>query len=62
MATLRGDLERLLNSHSAESNSNTPDFILAEFLMRSLEVWDCCVKERDKYFGRQEDPAQPIEV
>lgn len=62
MTTLRGDLERLLNSHSAENGSNTPDFILAEFLMRSLEVWDCCVNERDKWASKREQPAQPIEV
>jgi hypothetical protein len=34
------DLRNLLNHHSRERGSNTPDFILAEFLEKCLEAFD----------------------
>lgn len=49
MKDFREDLEQLINFHSLESNSGTPDFILAEFLMNILKVFDSTMKERDKW-------------
>jgi hypothetical protein len=43
---LRSDLKRLLNAHSAENGSNTPDWILADYLMGCLRAFDLATKTR----------------
>ena len=48
----RKDLEGLINSVSMENGSNTPDFILAEFLVDSLEAFDKATKARDKWYDK----------
>lgn len=45
----RKDLEALINSYSKENGSNTPDFILAQFLEGSLEAFDAAVARRDEW-------------
>lgn len=47
----RRDLEHLLNSHSRENGSDTPDFILAQFLGDSLRAWDAAVSRRSQWYG-----------
>lgn len=37
---LRKELAAVLNRHSRENVSNTPDFILADYLVGCLEAWD----------------------
>lgn len=48
--TLREELTSLLNRHSAENESDTPDYILAAFLMSSLDAFDAAVRSRDAYW------------
>jgi len=50
----RKELERLINCHSFENGSNTPDFILAQFLHESLLAFDRAVNERERWSGRRE--------
>lgn len=45
-------LERLLNAHSRENASNTPDFILAQYLLGCLAVWNETVNQRERWYGR----------
>jgi hypothetical protein len=52
MDEFRKDLERLINRHSLENGSDTPDFILAEYLTKCLEAFDWCVTNREKWHGR----------
>jgi hypothetical protein len=52
----RRDLETALNCHSMENGSNTPDFILAGFLLRCLDAFDSTVQEREQWYGR--DPRR----
>ena len=49
---LRGDLTKLLNAYSMENGSNTPDFVLANFLIGVLDVFDLNVKRREEWHGR----------
>lgn len=49
--TFRKALERLINSHSLENLSNTPDFILADFICLSLAALDTTIKIRDDWYG-----------
>jgi hypothetical protein len=54
----REALECLLNQHSKENGSDTPDFILAEYLAGCLNTFDIAVRNREKWYGRpQSGPA-----
>jgi hypothetical protein len=48
-------LESLINAHSQENGSDTPDFILAQYLLGCLAVWNDTVKRREKWYGREAD-------
>lgn len=47
------ELESLINRYCRENGSNTPDFILAEYLNDCLEVWNEHVNRREKWYGRE---------
>ena len=59
MSALRDEMAALLNRHSCENASATPDFILAGFLVGCLEVWDKSVAAREECYGRLAEP--PVE-
>ena len=46
------ELRDLINRYSMESGSDTPDYILAEYLMGCLEVFNKTVKARESWYGR----------
>lgn len=46
------ELESLINRHSIENGSNTPDFILAEYLQQCLSAWNSAVASRENWYGR----------
>ena len=48
----RTELERLINATSMESGSNTPDFILADYLLMCLTAYDLAVNAREQWYGR----------
>jgi len=50
--TFRDELISLLNRHSMENGSDTPDFVLAAYLHRALEAFDIAVGERENWYGR----------
>lgn len=52
VATLRSDIESAINRHCAENASNTPDFILAEYLLGCLDAFDAAVSRREQWYGR----------
>jgi hypothetical protein len=47
------ELQDLINRHSIEGGSNTPDMILAEYLKGCLENFDMCVRRREEWYGRR---------
>ncbi len=47
------DLKNLLNKHSMENDSNTPDFILAKYLSGCLEVFNTTIHARELWYGRK---------
>ena len=49
----RIELENLINRHSLENNSDTPDFILAKFLISAFDNFNAAVNEREEWYGRQ---------
>jgi hypothetical protein len=57
MNDLRKKIESAINSTSAENGSDTPDFILAEYLTDGLAAYDKAVTAREKWYERQELPT-----
>lgn len=57
----RKDLEHIINCHSKENGSNTPDFILANFLLSCLHAFDHATNWRSEWYGhdRHTDHAIP---
>jgi len=53
---LRRALTREINRASAENGSDTPDWILAEFLSGCLERFDEATRERERWYGRGATP------
>lgn len=51
MADLREDLRTLLNQHSIENTSSTPDYMLASFLLACLGAYEGTVVARDEWWG-----------
>ena len=51
--TFEKELEELINRHSKENGSDTPDFILAEYLLGCLNNFNTTIKERESWYGRQ---------
>lgn len=50
--TFREQLASLLNQHSKENTSDTPDFVLASFLHGALDAFDKATLERERWYGR----------
>ena len=46
------DLTHLINKHCLENNSNTPDFILAEYLCMCLDNFTAASNARTKWFKK----------
>jgi len=55
--TLESELESLLNRWSAENGSNTPDYILSEYMLTCLRAFNLGVKARDKWYGVELKPG-----
>lgn len=55
MSTFEAELERLINRYNKESESSTPDFILANYLADCLAAYNSSVKARDKWYGMPDD-------
>ena len=53
MSDFRNDLRSVINEHSKEQNSDTPDFILAKYLEKCLEAFDETIQEREHWYNRE---------
>ena len=51
---LRKDIEQAINKYSIENGSDTPDFILAEYLIDCLRAFDKATVRREEWYGRKE--------
>ena len=57
MISFKRQLSDLLNENSKENESNTPDFILANYLLKCLENFDATTKRRDEWYSVCLEPA-----
>lgn len=53
-------IREAINKTSAENASNTPDFILAQYLTKALEAWNVAVQQRETWYGRDARPGAPV--
>ncbi len=51
-AELRDEIAQVLNRYSRENRSDTPDHLLAEFVLDSLDAFDRVVRMRESWYGR----------
>lgn len=49
---LTDDLRAVLNKHSAENLSGTPDFVLAGYLLACLDAYNAALHLRDRWLGK----------
>ncbi len=52
----RVELQTLVNKYSVEVGSDTPDFLLAEYIVQQLNTWDQYVTRREMWWGRVPTP------
>lgn len=57
---LRKEIEQAINRNCAENGSDTPDFILAEYLTECLGAFDKAVTAREKWYGRKSDGGSTV--
>lgn len=50
--TFEKALQTLINQYSKENGSNTPDFVLSEYLADCLDVFDKTMAKREIFYGR----------
>ena len=53
MTEFRKAIESAINCSSKENGSDTPDFILAEYLIDCLAAFDKAVRTRDQWYGHE---------
>lgn len=51
--TFEQELSALINRFSKENDSNTPDFILAEYMQGALDAFTKAVVRREEWYGRK---------
>ena len=50
--SLRHEIEKAINRYSRENASDTPDFLLAEYLTDCLAAFEKATRERERWYGR----------
>lgn len=49
----RKDIEKTINIHCIDNMCETPDFILADYVLTMLTTLSHTVADREKWFGRE---------
>lgn len=65
--SFRRELAEVINRYSQENSSGTPDFILADYLIRCLETFNTIMAMRRAWYGEPEhlhanEASEPVEV
>lgn len=59
--SFKRELESLINRHSKENESNTPDFILAGYMHDCLKAFNLATQQRETWHGRDARPTSTVE-
>lgn len=60
MSTFRKELIALINKHSKENESNTPDFILADYLIGCMKAFEKTIKLRTDWYKSSETTKELV--
>lgn len=55
--SFESELSDLINKHSQENASNTPDYIMAQYLASCLLAYNTAVQQRETWYGRDARPT-----
>lgn len=58
--SLEIDITKVLNAASAEKESNTPDWILAEYLIACLVAFNTASLRREDWYGHRHSLASKL--
>ena len=50
----------LINRYSKENESNTPDFVLAQYISNCLDAFNIAVQQRETWYGRDPRPTETV--
>jgi hypothetical protein len=60
--SLESDITTVINMHSLENTSNTPDFLLAEFMLACLYAYNTTLQKRTLWYGRMDESGSTAVV
>ena len=60
MREFQKELEALINRYSKENESDTPDWILAQYLTNCLNAFTIGVQQRETWYGRKVAPMPEV--
>lgn len=60
MDSLENDIKALINKNSREQDSNTPDFILAEYLIACLSAFEVASNRREVWYDVEHVPGETV--
>lgn len=55
--TLELSIREAINKACSENDSNTPDYILAEYLSSCLDAFNHATRQRDSWYGFKPEPG-----
>jgi hypothetical protein len=55
------EIAAVINRNSLENGSDTPDFLLADYLIGCLETYNSTLRAREKWYGRPIGGDKPLE-
>lgn len=55
--SLEEKIRAAINNLSLENNSNTPDFVLARYLISCLDAFEVATRERDAWYDIEPKPG-----
>ena len=58
MTSFKLRLEALINENSMENSSDTPDWVLSQFLCTCLDAFDTAVAQRDLWYDVRLEPGR----
>ena len=53
MTPFEKKLREIINEHCLENESDTPDFILTEYMLDCMDAFTDATRARDKWYGHQ---------
>jgi hypothetical protein len=59
MSEFLNDLTAVINRHSKENDSNTPDWILAQYMGNCLNAFTMANGQRESWYGCKHEPGMP---